>query len=159
MNNTDILTIFENLYNLSDDELNKFELENNENESYNNSTIWNYIKEKYLINKCSTIKNYENIDEKGIYIFSIVVTTKMYPDLPIHYQFCYVHDNKPYLITKYNQSLTKMHCVHDINNLLKNIEFDAEKKLIELFRPDYFEQNYFEDVIKVNEITYEYYNF
>lgn len=165
-NNENALNLMTHVYNLSCEKLTEFEIKYSGDEieysgdeinSYNNTTLINYIKEK--LQKEPLINNIYNgkVEEKGIYLFELEITTTKHPNLPIGYSFCYVNDVKPYVILNYSSN-TKMHFLQkDINILLNNLS--QIENLVELFKPDYFEQYLFEDIISVKNITYNYLTF
>lgn len=163
-NNQNILTLLKDVYELDSTELNSIsiKLTDGDCEDYDNSTLTYYIKkllnDSYLSKNKQTIKKqpYNNLTDFGVYIFELEIKNEENIDLPIGYYFCYVHDKKPYIIHNYS-STTKMFFLNkDINTLLTNID---QHKLKELFRPEFYDEHLFENIIGVDNIYYEHYSF
>lgn len=163
-NNQQIFTLLKNTYELDSLQLDSIstELTDGDCVDFGNSTLTEHIKK--LLNNLSSIENkqiiknqpYNNITENGIYIFDLEITNEENPHLPIGYHFCYIHDKKPYIIHNFS-SRTKMFLLHqNINTLLTNID---QQKLNELFRPEFYEEHFFENIVKVDNIFYDYYSF
>lgn len=160
-NYNDVQMMLCNFYQINKDELvlTHKQLSDGDDDSdnyFDNLTLSDYVKKsmsKYHVKN----EIFTKINVPGLYIFEITITTTLYPDLPICYSFCYVNDgkNKPYVIVNYCTDTKLFYLNTDINELLTNI---TERKLAELFRPNIHEQYLFDNLIKVNSITYDYYS-
>lgn len=123
-------------------------------DNYDNCTLALNIKELFKNNYVNEF-SYNKITQQGIYVFNIIFTVGAYPKLPINYMFTLVYDDKPYIIVNYS-TITKMHYLNsDINDVLTNIN---DNKLFTIFRPDIDEQYLFENLLNINDLSYDYYS-